>query len=195
MPLTRRRSGVRTSIEKRPSEGFPWWVRVDETLVTQVKQEPEEGELAASSSTWMARPVELSHTVADAIAALPHFESLNYPTTEEGAGRKARPSSPALKEGGGDPGDDRRQHLPWGQGVWEDEVDGRIGRTTLRTTSETRRPSTISSSSQLHGRPEVAAATKRQSRTNQAERPPASWGSTTSPSRTASTATPHFASR
>lgn len=32
-----------------------------------------------ASSSWMAKSVESSHSVADAIAALPNFESLKYP--------------------------------------------------------------------------------------------------------------------
>lgn len=89
--------------------------------------EPEEDEPPASSSSWMARPVEPSDTVADAIAALPHFESLKYPTKEECAGRRARSSPPASKEGDDDPCDDGRQYLPGGQGVREGEDDGRTG--------------------------------------------------------------------
>lgn len=103
---------------KRPSQGLP---------AMKVKQGPEEDEPAASSSAWMARLVEPSDTVAGAIAALPQFGSLKYPTKEEDAGRTARSSSPALKEGGDDPGDQRRQHLSWDQDIWEDGVDGRFG--------------------------------------------------------------------
>lgn len=75
---------------KRRSDRFPWWVRIDEGPVAKVKQEPEEDEPVASSSSWTARPVEPSDTIADAIAALPHFESLKYPTQE----RRARAERP-----------------------------------------------------------------------------------------------------
>lgn len=86
-------------------------MRIDEGPATKNKQEPEEDEPAAYFLSWMARPIDPSDTVADAIAALPHFESLEHPAKEEDAG----------------PGDDRRPYLPWDQGVWVGEDDGRFG--------------------------------------------------------------------
>lgn len=74
----------------------------------------------------MAQAVVASAPIAGAMAALPRFESLKYPTRSESAGRKARSTSPTSK-GGGDSDQERRSFLPWGQVVWEDETGGRLG--------------------------------------------------------------------
>lgn len=72
----------------------------------------------------MAKPVESSDTIADAVAALPHIESLKYPPQEEVASRKARSSCTPLREGDDDPDDDHRPYLPWEQGVCEGGDEG-----------------------------------------------------------------------
>lgn len=75
----------------------------------------------------VAQDVAALCRVADAMAALPKFESLKFPTRGGNAGRKARSSSPAPKEGDDDPDQERWRDLPWDEGVWEDETDGRLG--------------------------------------------------------------------
>lgn len=102
-------------------------MRVEERPATEIKQELVEDEPTVASSPWMAKPVESSQTVADAIASLPQCDSLMYTIKNKDAGRKARPSSPTLREGDDDPIDDCHAYLPWEQGIWEGEDDGLTG--------------------------------------------------------------------
>lgn len=105
-------------------EGLPWLGRANNTKMEVEEESDVESE--APSVLGVAHAVVAPDLVADAMAALPRFESLKYPMKGESAGLKARSSSPAFKEGDDDPCQERWSYLPWDQGVWEDAIDGRL---------------------------------------------------------------------